>query len=59
MINLIFVDNEGRNVLLGYAIVEDEKEETYIWMLESLLSKLKKHPEVIISDECPSIAKGK
>ena len=58
MVNFIFIDNHGRNNLLGYALVDDETEETYIWIFQNLSSILQKHPQVILSDECPSIAKG-
>lgn len=51
------LNNEGKNVLLGYALVQRETLETYEWLLWTLVSlNGDKEPVVILTDFDASMA---
>ena len=51
------VNNEGKNCILGYALVQRETLENYSWLLQTLVSSNKgKAPGVILTDFDPSMA---
>ena len=47
--------NSGRNCLFGVAIVNDETEDTYSWLLRNFFELKTKFPRIIITDQNPSI----
>lgn len=59
LVNILGVNNYGRNIMMGFGLLSSETKENYIW----LFSKLKRawenrEPKNIITDEDLSIAQG-
>ena len=51
------VNNEGRNCIMGYALVQRETLETYSWVLQNLVAcNNNREPTVILTDFDPSMA---
>jgi transposase-like protein len=51
------VNNEGKNVVLGFALVKRETLETYKWLLRNLLHfNYNNEPGVMLTDFDPSMS---
>lgn len=51
------VNNEGKNCVMGYALVKRETLETYVWLLQHLLNFNDGNgPKVLLTDFDPSMA---
>lgn len=50
------VNNEGKNCILGYALLKRETLESYSWLLTHLLGFKNDPPKVLLTDFDPSMA---
>ena len=54
---IVGVDNYGKMVLFGAALLQDETAETFKWLFIEFVSVMgNKHPERIITDQCVAMA---
>ena len=51
LLDIIIVDNLGRSCTCFIALLPDQTEESFVWALSCFKSRLKKSPNVILSDE--------
>ena len=58
LINILGVNNYGKNVMLAFGLASDETISTYDWIFKNLKKAWKKDPLNFISDECASILNG-
>ena len=49
--DLCGVDNFGRNILFGFAIINNSTEDTYVWMMRNFQQIMERDPEVVYSDQ--------
>jgi len=56
---ILGINNYGHNIMLAFALLQDETLESYQWLFYNLKTIWKKNPLNIISDECESIQQGK
>jgi len=59
LVNVIGVNNYGKNILLAFGLLSDEKTDSYEWLLGKLKDFWRKSPQLMISDECDAIRNGK
>jgi len=59
LVNVIGVNNYGKNILLAFGLLSDEKTDSYEWLLGKLKDFWRKSPQLVISDECDAIRNGK
>jgi len=59
IVNIIGINNFGHTIMLGFALLSDEKKMSYVWLFRQLKLAWKKEPKFFISDECDSIISGK
>lgn len=59
LVNVIGVNNYGKNILLAFGLLSDEKTDSYEWLLSKLKDFWRKSPQLMISDECDAIRNGK
>lgn len=51
------VNQHGSTILFGCGLLDNEKEESYVWLFKTWLKCMNnKAPEGIITDQCPSIS---
>ena len=56
LVNICGTDDDGKNVLYAHAIICNETQETYDWVLSNFLELHNKvHPKVIVSDQDPAL----
>ena len=58
LVNVVGVNNYGRTILLAFALLDDEKMDSYDWLFKNLKDIWRKEPDYFISDECAEIIKG-
>ena len=58
LVNIIGINNYGRNILLGFGLLSKEDIESYSWIFENLKYVWKKDPNNFVIDECESIKQG-
>lgn len=59
LVNIIGVNNFGRSIILGFALLNDETGASHNWLFSNLKLIWKKDPKYFISDECSEIILGK
>jgi len=59
VVNVIGVNNFGRNILLAFCLLNEETTSSYDWLFKNLKDIWKKEPTCIISDESQAIISGK
>jgi len=59
LVNIIGINNAGSNILLAFALISNEKSDSYDWIFLNLKNCWKKSPLNIVCDQCPSINQGK
>ncbi|KAL6559558.1 hypothetical protein OROGR_004675 [Orobanche gracilis] len=47
------VDNHGRTILFGCALIRNETMSTFQWLMNTFITLMKKHPKTIITDQDP------
>ena len=52
------ISNEGKNVLFGLCLMNDETYESYRWALKKFFQHNKSIPELILTDQDPAIIKA-
>ena len=58
LINFIGINCNGENVPFGFGSLARETEDNYTWLFQQLKILLEISPQVILTDECPSILSG-
>ena len=51
VVDIAVIDNHGRTSTCFFALISDNKYESYLWILTQLKSQLSKIPKIIFSDE--------
>ena len=59
LINLIGINNYGQNILLAFALLNNETKESYTWIFKNLKEAWRRQPDNYVCDQCPSIRYGK
>ncbi|XP_074288924.1 protein FAR1-RELATED SEQUENCE 11-like [Silene latifolia] len=49
----IRIDNHGRTILFGCALLRNERTDTFRWLMKTFLTIMKKSPKTIITDQDP------
>ena len=58
-VTILEINNYGKNIVLGFALISKETIESYKWVFEQLKKAWKtQKPQTFICDECPSINEG-
>ena len=58
LVDICSINNFGRTIILGFALMDNEKYLSYKWLFEKLEEAWKESPKCIISDECNEIIDG-
>lgn len=58
LVNICGIDNFGGTIFLAFALINDEKKESYDWLFSKLREIWKSNPIYFISDECKEIIQG-
>lgn len=58
IVNVVGINNYGKTIFLGFAIVNNEKAESYSWVFNNLKKAWKTEPQIFITDEADEIIKG-
>ena len=59
LVNIVGINNLGFTIFFAFALISDEKIESYEWIFRSLKKAWKSNPINFVCDECASINKGK
>ncbi|XP_065854922.1 protein FAR1-RELATED SEQUENCE 11-like [Euphorbia lathyris] len=52
------IDNHGRTILFGYALLRNETVATFRWLMKTFVALMKKSPKTIITDQDPWMTKA-
>jgi len=58
VVNILGINNFGRNILLGFALVNEETTNAYDWLFKMLKKIWKKEPNFFVTDESQAIING-
>ena len=58
LVNICGINNFGKTIMLGFALLNNETKESYDWVFSRLRAVWKTNPETFISDECKKIIYG-
>jgi len=58
VVNIIGINNYGRNILLAFCLLNEETSASYSWVFDNLKTIWLKEPNCIISDESQAIISG-
>jgi len=58
LIKIVGIDNFGRTIMLGFALLHDGTSISYQWLFKKLKSVWEKEPGFIITDECKAMISG-
>ena len=58
LVTFVGINSNGSNIPYGFGLISNETEESYTWLIGKFLEIVEKGPEIIFSDECPSIKAG-
>jgi len=58
LIDVTVIDNHGKTLTCFFALLSNNKFESYVWVLKQLKSQVSKIPNIIFSDEEESLTKG-
>ena len=52
---LVGVDCENKNTSFGFALLDNEREDTFVYIFEGFLNRTQRQPTVIFSDQCHAL----
>ena len=58
LVNILGINNYGKNVMLAFGLINDETTLTYNWIFNKLKKAWRRDPFNFVSDECASILNG-
>lgn len=58
VVNILGLNNFGRNILLGFCLIDEETTEAYTWVFKHLKKIWKNEPKCFITDESLPIING-
>jgi len=58
LVNIIGIDNYGRNIMLGFGLLDNETSLSYEWLFRELKKNWNESPLNFVVDECDSIKNG-
>ena len=58
MVTFTGINSNGSNIPFGFGLLSNQTEQSYTWLLRKFLEIMAKEPDVIFSDDCPSIRAG-
>ena len=58
MLNFVGVDNHGGSLLFGFALLNNSREDTFVWAFENFLKIMEKPPTIVYSDQEYALVNG-
>jgi len=58
IVSLLGINEEGKTIIFGFALLNNEKTDSYKWLFKNFLEVLKYQPVIIFSDESEAIIQG-
>lgn len=59
LISILGINEEGKTIIFGFSLLNNEKTESYKWLFRNFLQITKKQPNIIFSDEAEPIIQSK
>ena len=58
IVNIIGISNYGKNLMLGFGLLSNEKKESHSWLFSNLKKAWRQEPLNFVTDECESMIYG-
>ena len=58
LLDIVVVNNFGKTITVFFALLSDQRQESFIWALEQFKKMIKKEPGVILTDDDSALTNG-